>query len=101
MTAASYNLSRRYQKKLDDNRVSSAMMISIATIKETMPVFLKEHNKEVIMKKYTCDVCGYVYDPAIGDPDSDIAAGTAFEDLPDDWTCPICGAAKDQFSPMD
>ncbi len=50
-----------------------------------------------IMKKYVCLVCGYVYDPAEGDPDSGIAAGTAFEDLPDDWVCPVCGASKDQF----
>ena len=51
------------------------------------------------MKKYVCSVCGYVYDPAKGDPDSNIPAGTAFEDLPDDWSCPVCGASKDQFEP--
>lgn len=51
------------------------------------------------MKKYTCDLCGYVYDPAAGDPENGIAAGTPFENLPDDWVCPVCGAAKDQFSP--
>jgi rubredoxin len=49
------------------------------------------------MKKYVCLVCGYVYDPAVGDPDGGIAAGTPFEDLPDDWVCPVCGASKDQF----
>lgn len=46
------------------------------------------------MKKYVCGPCGYVYDPAVGDPDSGIAAGTPFEALPDDWVCPLCGAAK-------
>lgn len=51
-------------------------------------------------KKYKCTVCGYVYDPAQGDPDSGIAAGTAFEDLPDDWVCPVCGVGKDQFEPL-
>jgi len=51
------------------------------------------------MKKYVCDVCGYVYDPAKGDPDNDVSAGTAFEDIADDWTCPMCGAEKDRFSP--
>lgn len=51
------------------------------------------------MKRYVCNVCGYVYDPEQGDPESDIPAGTAFEDLPDDWTCPVCGASKDDFSP--
>ena len=50
------------------------------------------------MDKYVCDVCGYVYDPAEGDPDNDIDAGTAFSDLPDDWECPTCGAPKDDFS---
>lgn len=50
------------------------------------------------MKKYVCDVCGYVYDPGKGDPDNGVAPGTAFEDLPEDWVCPECGVEKDQFS---
>ena len=50
------------------------------------------------MGSYVCEVCGYVYDPENGDPDNDIAPGTAFKDIPDDWVCPICGAGKDQFS---
>jgi len=49
---------------------------------------------------YVCDICGWIYDPAVGDPDSNIPAGTAFADLPEDWVCPECGAPKDQFSPM-
>lgn len=49
------------------------------------------------MERYVCQVCGYVYDPAEGDPDNGIDAETPFADLPDDWTCPVCGAAKDQF----
>ena len=49
------------------------------------------------MQKYTCSVCGYVYDPADGDPDSGVAPGTAFDDLPEDWVCPICDADKDNF----
>lgn len=49
------------------------------------------------MKKYVCQVCGYVYDEAAGDPDRGIAPSTKFEDLPDDWTCPLCGVGKDQF----
>jgi rubredoxin len=49
------------------------------------------------MKKYVCVVCGYVYDPKKGDPDSEIEPGTAFEDIPDDWVCPVCGADKSQF----
>lgn len=47
--------------------------------------------------KYICNICGYVYDPAVGDPDGGIAPGTAFEDIPDDWVCPVCGAAKSNF----
>lgn len=49
------------------------------------------------MAKYECKVCGYVYDPELGDPDSGIKPGTAFEQLPDSWVCPVCGASKDQF----
>lgn len=52
------------------------------------------------MDKYICDVCGYVYDPADGDSSQDIAPGTSFEDLPEDWVCPECGVGKDQFSKM-
>ena len=50
------------------------------------------------MKKYICDICGYVYDPEIGDVDGGIKLGTTFEDIPDDWVCPVCGVGKDQFS---
>ena len=49
------------------------------------------------MKKYVCEPCGYEYDPAVGDPDNGIAPGTAFEDIPDDWVCPICGLGKEEF----
>lgn len=55
----------------------------------------KEENK---MDKYRCNVCGYIYDPEKGDPENGVDPGTKFEDLPDDWVCPICGADKDQFS---
>ena len=51
------------------------------------------------MKKYVCEVCGYVYDPEKGDPESGVRPGIPFSDLPDDWVCPVCGAAKDQFEP--
>ena len=49
------------------------------------------------MKKYKCIPCGYVYDPALGDFDGGIAPGTAFEDLPAEWQCPICAVGKDEF----
>ena len=53
------------------------------------------------MKKYYCTVCQWVYDPEIGDPESGIAAGTPFEDIPDDWYCPLCGVGKDSFAPVE
>jgi rubredoxin len=53
------------------------------------------------VKKYICDICGYIYDPANGDPEHGIAPGTAFEDLPSTWVCPECGVDKEQFSPLD
>ena len=49
------------------------------------------------MEKYVCVICGYIYDPEVGDPDSGIAPGTAWTDVADDWTCPECGVGKDQF----
>ncbi|MCC7299638.1 MAG: rubredoxin [Verrucomicrobia bacterium] len=51
------------------------------------------------MTKYACVPCGYIYDPAVGDPEHGIAAGTAFKDIPDDWVCPECGVGKDYFEP--
>lgn len=54
--------------------------------------------KKKIMKKYVCDVCGWIYDPEVGDPDSGIEPGTAFEDIPEDWVCPECGVGKEDFS---
>jgi anaerobic nitric oxide reductase flavorubredoxin len=53
------------------------------------------------MSKYKCQVCGYIYNPELGDPDGHIKPGTSFEDLPDDWTCPVCGASKSQFDKLD
>ena len=51
--------------------------------------------------KYICINCGYVYDPAVADPENGVAPGTAFEDLPDDWVCPLCYVSVDQFDPME
>lgn len=71
---------------------------------KTAPTYFSEIDKitekkkeEVKMDKYVCTVCGYVYDPAKGDPETGIAPGTAFDALPDDWVCPICGAGKEAF----
>ena len=49
------------------------------------------------MDKYVCTICGWVYDPEQGDPDSGVDPGTSFENVPDDWECPVCGASKDDF----
>ena len=49
------------------------------------------------MKKWECEPCGYVYDPAKGDPDGGIKPGTPFEEIPEDWVCPVCGASKEDF----
>ena len=49
--------------------------------------------------KYVCNVCGYVYDEEVGDPEHGIPAGTAWKDVKEDWVCPVCGVGKDQFNP--
>lgn len=49
------------------------------------------------MRKFECTACGYIYDEALGDPDSGVAPGTKWEDVPDDWVCPLCGVSKDEF----
>ena len=64
------------------------------TVYRVHRIFMRRKKK---MKKYVCSVCGYVYDEAAGDPDNGIAAGTLFEDLPDDFACPLCGVGKDDF----
>ena len=72
------------------------------TTPKTAPSYVEERKEEVVqMAKYECDVCGYVYDPEIGDPESGIPPGTPFEGLPDDWVCPVCGASKDEFEKVE
>ena len=58
-------------------------------------------DKEVVVQKYVCDVCGWVYDPETGNPDNGVKPGTAFADIPADWVCPECGAGKSEFSPVE
>jgi flavin reductase (DIM6/NTAB) family NADH-FMN oxidoreductase RutF/rubredoxin len=66
---------------------------------ETAPTYFKEEGKKEVagMQKYKCTVCGYIYDPEQGDPESGIKPGTPFENLPDNWVCPVCGADKSLF----
>lgn len=59
-----------------------------------------ETAKEVSMQQWVCSLCSYVYDPGLGDPDNGIPPGTPFEELPDDWECPDCGAGKSHFEPL-
>jgi flavin reductase (DIM6/NTAB) family NADH-FMN oxidoreductase RutF/rubredoxin len=75
---------------------------------KTAPTYIKEEpEKEAptaepkATQRWRCTVCGYIYDPAVGDPEGGIEPGTAFEDIPDDWVCPVCGAGKEDFEPVD
>ncbi len=71
---------------------------------KSAPTYVEDHlinnnkNETIMNEKHVCDVCGYVYDPAAGDPDNGVAAGTSFEQISDDWGCPLCGVDKTQFS---
>ena len=89
-----------YKKLLTFSLQYCILCISFRILLNKMSV--PEHNlfrKEVVtMAKYVCTVCGYVYDPAEGDPDNGIAPNTSFEDLPEDWVCPLCGVDKENFS---
>jgi len=68
------------------------------TTPKTAPSYVEERKEAAPkMTKYKCTVCSYIYDPELGDPDGGIEPGTPFEDIPDDWVCPVCGASKDQF----
>lgn len=73
------------------NKSSGLLVIEIVLINKIITT----------MDKYVCDVCDWVYDPEVGDPENGIAPGTPFEDLPDDFVCPLCGVGKDQFSKVD
>jgi len=73
--------------------------IKRGSVPKTAPSYTlpQKERTDDAMDKYVCNVCGYVYDPALGDPENDIAPDTPFEKLPDDWVCPVCGAGKDEF----
>jgi len=69
---------------------------------KTAPSYIEERKETVSkMAKYKCTVCGYIYDPELGDADGGIKPGTPFEEIPDDWVCPVCGASKDQFEKIE
>jgi rubredoxin len=61
----------------------------------------KRNERNCPMQKYVCTICQYIYDPELGDAGSGVAPGTAFEELPDGWVCPVCGVGKEMFEPVD
>ncbi|HEX75864.1 MAG TPA: High molecular weight rubredoxin [Dehalococcoidia bacterium] len=72
------------------------------TTPKTAPSYVEERKEAAPkMAKYKCTVCGYIYDPELGDPDGGIKPGTPFEEIPDDWVCPVCGASKDKFEKVE
>jgi len=72
------------------------------TTPKTAPSYIEEKKEATPkMAKYKCTVCGYIYDPELGDPDNGVAPGTPFEELPDDWVCPVCGVGKSEFEKME
>jgi len=67
-------------------------------VPRTAPGFAPKEERKVQMDRYVCNICDYVYDPAIGDPENGVPPGTPFAKLPEDWVCPVCGAGKDEFT---
>jgi len=67
----------------------------------TAPSYVEEKEEVAKVPKYECTVCGYIYNPELGDPDGGIKPGTPFEEIPDDWVCPVCGAAKSEFEKVE
>ncbi len=88
-------VSREWLPSVDISETKDKLLIAVNTF-ITITKNSRARRSEV-MDRYVCSVCGYVYDPAEGDPENGIEPETKFEDLPDDWTCPVCGAEKDQF----
>ena len=75
-------------------------LVKRGTTPKTAPSYIEEKKEASQVAKYRCTICGYVYDPELGDPDGGIKPGTPFEQIPDDWVCPVCGAAKSAFEIM-
>ena len=77
-------------------------LVKRGTTPKTAPTYIEEKKEATAkMSKYKCQVCGYIYNPELGDPDGHIKPGTPWEKLPDDWVCPVCGATKDKFDKID
>ena len=93
------NIRSQWNPEEEDLAGIPALVESLIGVPEAEASEEKEGDSK--MSKYQCGPCGYIYDPEKGDPDSGIAPGTAFEDLPDDWCCPVCGVSKDMFEKVD
>jgi flavin reductase (DIM6/NTAB) family NADH-FMN oxidoreductase RutF/rubredoxin len=70
------------------------------TTPKSAPSYIEKKEEKPMGAKYQCSICNYIYDPALGDPDGGIQPGTPFEQIPDSWVCPVCGASKDKFEKM-
>jgi rubredoxin len=68
---------------------------------EALAAYHRNDRRYALSVKYMCESCGFIYDPADGDPDGGIPPGTAFEDIPETWFCPVCGARKQDFTPYE
>ena len=87
-------------KKQKQTGVSAVFYLKSSILAQVIDIKMNL-NQIKTMKKYICTVCQWVYDPEVGDPESGIEPGTAFEDIPEDWVCPVCGVGKDDFEPYE
>jgi rubredoxin len=83
----------RYRRSWASKWTKPIADFNLAAVSTTNPI----NKRRIRMDRYVCGICGYVYDPEQGDPDNGVAAGTKWEDVPDDWECPVCGASKADF----
>jgi len=91
-------LRNKEKKESEEEKEEIGFLGRLSNISAPVFILLNNSNhRSEEMEKYRCTVCGYIYDPAVGDPEHNIAAGTAFDKLPADWICPECGVGKDMF----
>lgn len=86
-----------YTEAIENQTLLEGINLDGIRVSDLMEELKKQKN---VMKKYICIPCGYIYDPTKGDPDEDVEPGTPFEELPEDWVCPVCGKEKDRFAPI-
>lgn len=96
-----YPPNSKTQKHKNDKFTKLVLLFYIKRSIISVTIIIIKNLGGYAMQKYVCGPCGYEYDPEVGDPDNGIAPGTAFEDLPEDWVCPVCGLGKDAFEPAE